>query len=77
MEILTGRDDYKGENIRLMSCSTGLADENGECFAQRLADSLNVGVMAPNRLLHLHKNGTIHVGSSPYKQDGEMVIFHT
>ena len=76
MKILTGRDDYSGENVRLMSCSTGWADEDGNCFAQRLADILQVDVKAPNKLLYLHNDGTIHVGSSKYKHDGEMIVFH-
>lgn len=75
-KIIKGRSDYKGEKIRLLSCMTGLADEKGNCFAQRLANALNVEVQAPNKLLYLHKNGTIHVGSSAYKNDGEMITFY-
>lgn len=33
-------------------------------------------VKAPNKLLYLHNDGTIHVGSSKYKHDGEMIVFH-
>lgn len=75
-QILEGRSDYHGENIRLISCSTGWADDNGNCFAQRLADVMNVEVKAPNRLLYIHTDGTISVGSNPYKMNGEMVVFH-
>lgn len=75
-KIIKGRSDYKWEKIRLLSCMTGLADEKGNCFAQRLANALNVEVKAPNKLLYLHKNGTIHVGSSAYKNDGEMITFY-
>lgn len=74
--ILSGRKDYLGDNIRLLSCSTGWMDDEGNCFAQRLADTLNVDVMAPNKLLFLHDDGTIHVGSTKYKHDGEMIVFH-
>ena len=56
-EILENRDDYNGQTIRLISCSTGVADEDGNCFAQRLADVMGVEVIAPNGLLNIHPNG--------------------
>ena len=51
-------------------------DEDGNCFAQRLANAVGVEVIAPNNLLYLHNDGTIHVGSRKYKYDGEMVSFY-
>lgn len=75
-KIVTGRADYRGEKIRLLSCMTGRMDEDGNCFAQRLANAVGVEVIAPNNLLYLHNDGTIHVGSRKYKYDGEMVSFY-
>lgn len=74
-KILNGREDYTGQKIRLISCSTGLADEDGNCFAQRLADTMGVEVVAPNGLLNIHIDGKITIGVNPYKNTGEMITF--
>lgn len=50
-DILKSRDDYQGGAVRLLSCYTGCADEQGECFAQRLADELGATVTAPDGML--------------------------
>lgn len=69
-KVLMGREDYKpGTPVRLMSCLTGVEDENGECFAQSLSNMLNVTVEAPKGLLNLHSNGIISVEVD----DGETV----
>ncbi len=74
-KILHGRNDYYGQTIRLISCNTGTEDENGNCFAKRLADIMGVKVIAPNGLLNIHPNGKITIGSDPYKNTGDMIIF--
>lgn len=74
-KILEAREDYNGQVIRLISCSTGVVDENGNCFAQRLADIMGVEVIAPNGLLNIHPNGKITIGANPYRNTGEMITF--
>ena len=66
-KILMGRKDYKkGTPVRLLSCSTGEEDENGDCFAQYLADKLNAIVYAPEGLLTYDKYGIMEVETSDY-----------
>lgn len=60
--IIRNRKDYDGSPVRLIACSTGKKDENGNCFAQRLADALGVEVEAPNDLLNIHGDGHFSVG---------------
>ena len=60
--IISGRKDYKGDDIRLLSCSTGDADIYGDCFAQQLANILKVRVYAPIRALNINPNGVLTVG---------------
>ena len=71
-EILRRREDYNGESIRLLSCSTG-KDENG--FAQRLANELNVEVEAPNDIIWARSDKTYTIGPNRYKNTGEMKKF--
>lgn len=77
--IIKQRKDYHGEPVRLLSCNTGNTDENGDCFAQRLANELKVPVKAPNNFLWAHRivNGVseITIGSTSYNSDGEFIIF--
>ena len=61
--IITGRRDYHWEDIRLLACSTGNADENGNCVAQELASRLGVRVFAPIAELNIHGNGDLSVGA--------------
>lgn len=74
-DVLRSRDDYKGESVRLLSCYTGRADENGECFAQRLADELGVTVTAPDGMLWLYDDGSLTVGKKKGLSTGSMVQF--
>lgn len=60
--IISGRKDYNGEDIRLLSCSTGKKDANGNCVAQELADLLNVKVYAPTDVLNIEPTGNLSVG---------------
>lgn len=66
--IISGRKDYHMEDIRLLSCSTGKADEKGNCVAQELADMLGVNVYAPIDVLNFHPNGTLTVGKKGNKE---------
>lgn len=54
---------YKG--IRLLSCKTG---SSGDCFAQNLANKMNMVVIAPSNLLWAYSNGT-HVVAPRMSQD--------
>ena len=51
--IISGRRDYKGENIRLISCNTGKPGADGNCFAQQLANKLRVIVYAPEDITYI------------------------
>ena len=74
-KILIGRKDYQGQKIRLISCNTGVVDENGNCFAQRLANIMNTQVIAPDGLLNIHADGKITIGVNPYRNTGKMIEF--
>jgi len=56
--IIQHSAEYNGQNIRLLSCSTG-STENG--FAQNLANKLNVKVTAPNDLLWARPDGSTFI----------------
>lgn len=80
-QIIKQRGDYHGEPIRLLSCKTGVENQNkGDCFAQRLANELNVDVKAPDNTLWAHAviNGAskITIGSTKYDNSGKLVTFH-
>ena len=49
---------YNGQNIRLLSCSTGACDTG---FAQNLANKLGVEVHAPTDLLWAYRDGRMLV----------------
>lgn len=51
---------YHGQDIRLLSCSTGARSEG---FAQSLANKLNVSVKAPNDLLWADSSGSYYVAA--------------
>lgn len=51
---------YRGQGIRLLSCSTGKLDAG---FAQNLANKLNVPVKAPTDILWATPNGNYYVAS--------------
>ncbi len=59
--IISGRKDYKGDDIRLISCSTGKPGEDGNCFAQQLPNRLKVNVYAPESQAFI-RQGKITVG---------------
>jgi len=55
-------EGYNGQNIRLLSCSTGKSIGGEYCFAEELANILGVEVYAPNDTLYIFPNGTFSVG---------------
>lgn len=63
---------YKGENIRLASCSTGAGNNS---FAQQLSKELNATVKAPDGdVYYIPQEGVLFVGS-PYSSIGKWRIF--
>lgn len=60
--LIRHSEGYHGQEIRLLSCSTGQKTENDYCFAEELANALGVTVYAPNDLLFVGKSGKIMVG---------------
>lgn len=67
--IIKHHPSYNGENIRLLSCSTGSTEDG---FAQQLANAMNKEVEAPTDILFAYPDGRLKVG---YKGDGEMKTF--
>ena len=70
--IIRHREDYHGENIRLLSCSTGLRINDDYCFAEELANALGVIVEAPNMPVYTYPNGTIKIG---WLDEGKMITY--
>lgn len=71
--IVSGRKDYHADDIRLMSCNTGCADEKGNCLAQQLANQLKVDVYAPIGTLNINPDGSLTVEAII---DGKLVILN-
>ena len=59
--IIAGRPDWKGSDIRLISCSTGKEDKYGNCIAKQIAKQLKVNVYAPIDDVYI-VNGELRVG---------------
>ena len=60
--VIRHSEGYHGQEIRLISCNTGVSENGGICFAEELANALNVSVYAPNDLIYIDKNGKIKIG---------------
>ena len=60
--VIRHNEGYHGQEIRLISCNTGVSENGGMCFAEELANALNVSVYAPNGLIYISKNGKISIG---------------
>lgn len=74
--IISGRRDYKGDDIRLLSCTTGMKDKNGNCFAQQLANELGVNVKAPVDKLNIGEyDGKLTVGKGKIPFENACDIF--
>lgn len=75
-EIIRNRKDYDGtKDIRLLSCKTGKADKDGDCFAQRLADELGTTIYAPDDKIWVWPNGSYTIGEEPDRNTGRMIKF--
>ena len=53
---------YKGQKVRLLSCSTGRTVMDEYCFAEELANALGVEVIAPDDVLCILLNGELQIG---------------
>ena len=71
-EVIRHSEGYHGQDIRLLSCSTGMTVDGAYCFAEELANALGVTVWAPNDLIFFRKNGTFYVGRN---KQGSMVPY--
>ena len=60
--IIRHSKGWNGQNIRLISCSTGKRIEDDYCFAEELANALGVKVKAPNDVLYVTCRGEMYVG---------------
>ena len=75
-EIIRNRKDYdETKPVRLLSCSTGKADKNGDCFAQRLADELGVTIHAPDDKIWVWPDGKMSIGPNEHISSGNMKEF--
>lgn len=70
-EMLTKSEDYKGGDIRLLSCE---AAAEGSLTAQGLADILGVNVYAPTDVLYVSPDGDLLVSSDGLTNDGGWII---
>ena len=70
--IIRHTKGWNGQNIRLLSCSTGKRVEGDYCFAEELANALGVKVKAPNGVLYMLPNGKMHVNKD---ESGQFVVY--
>lgn len=63
---------YKGQKVRLLSCSTGKIVMDEYCFAEELANALGVEVIAPDDVLYISPNGELQIGDIG---DGQFVAY--
>lgn len=75
--IISGRREFSGQDIRLLSCYTGIADENGTCVAQNIANILKVNVLAPIDFLNINSDGSLTVGNEglPFEEGKGAKLF--
>jgi hypothetical protein len=60
--VIRHSEEYHGQDIRLIACSTGQVVDGEYCFAEELANALGVTVYAPNDLIFIADGGNIKVG---------------
>jgi len=72
-KLIQQQEGYNGQNIRLLSCSTG-ACTNG--LAQNLANKLDKTVRAPSDTLWAYPNGKLTIGSTPRSNTGQWIDFN-
>lgn len=70
--LIRHSEEYQGQKIRLLSCSTGEVTGSEACFAEELANALGVEVVAPNKELYVGLHGELQVGKYA---DGEFVTY--
>lgn len=71
--VIRHMDGWNGQNIRLLSCSTGKQIGEEYCFAEELANALGVTVKAPSDTLYISKHGVIYIGEL---RDGKFIDYH-
>jgi hypothetical protein len=71
-KLIEQQPDYNGQNIRLISCSTGACADG---FAQNLANTLGVTVRAPSDTLWVFPNGAATIGPKPNTHTGQWIDF--
>jgi len=71
-EMIKGSPNYHGGSIRLIACDAGTLEDGA---AQKLADELNVNVLAPTTTVWTLPDGTISIETERGKQDGEWKEF--
>lgn len=67
--IITSREDYHGEAIRLFSCHSAEEDADGRCMGRDLAGIMNVDVRAAPGRTYIRDDGTFwfeHTGNSDF-----------
>lgn len=70
--IIRHSKGYRGQKIRLLSCSTGRSVGHNYCFAEELANALGVEVVAPNDILYISPTGELQIGDDG---SGKFVVF--
>ena len=74
--IIKNRSDYSGEPIFLVACNTGKETSDKDCFAQVLANALNVDVKAPTTCLTLTDYEIYFSDENCHRVSGEYIVFH-
>ena len=74
--IIRSRKDYNGtDEIVLISCNTGNEENTRKCFAQKLADELDVTVYAPTKYDAIGAFGHYYSSTEKGVRDGEFKPF--
>ncbi|HAJ96868.1 MAG TPA: hypothetical protein DCO72_03940 [Ruminococcus sp.] len=74
--IIRSRKDYNGtDEIVLISCNTGNEENTRKCFAQKLADELDVTVHAPTKYGAIGAFGHYYSSTEKGVRDGEFKPF--
>ena len=71
-EMIKDSPNYHGGAIRLIACDAGAKDDGA---AQRIANELNVNVLAPTTTVWTLPDGSMSVETERGKQDGEWKEF--
>jgi|GEM_PF-1002619 uncharacterized Zn-binding protein involved in type VI secretion len=71
--MIAADPQYVGQNIRLLSCSTGSSPLG---FAQQLSNDLGVTVIAPTDTLWAYPDGSLTIGPTPNVNSGSFATFN-